>query len=97
MDNAVKFTPPGGIVVVTGSRDATQVIISVADTGVGIAPEDQAHIFERFWRADRVRAREAGTGLGLTIARQIAQQHGAGLSVESEVGAGSVFALRLPV
>ena len=97
VDNAVKFTPRGGTVIVTGSRSATDVTISVADTGAGIAPEDQLHIFERFWRADKVRAREAGgTGLGLTIARQIAEQHGADLSVESEVGGGSLFALRLP-
>ena len=97
VDNAVKFTPRGGTVIVKGSRDATHVTISVADTGAGIAPDDQRHIFERFWRADKVRAREAGgTGLGLPIARQIAEQHGAGLSVESEVGGGSLFALRLP-
>ena len=97
VDNAVKFTPRGGTVVVKGGRDATHVTISVADTGAGIAPDDQRHIFERFWRADKVRAREAGgTGLGLPIARQIAEQHGAGLSVESEVGGGSLFALRLP-
>ena len=97
VDNAVKFTPRGGTVVVKGSRDETHVTISVADTGAGIALDDQPHIFERFWRADKVRAREAGgTGLGLPIARQIAEQHGAGLSVESEVGVGSSFALRLP-
>lgn len=97
VDNAVKFTPRGGTVIVKGSRDATHVTVSVADTGAGIAPDDQRHIFERFWRADKVRAREAGgTGLGLPIARQIAEQHGAGLSVESEVGGGSLFALRLP-
>jgi len=96
VDNAVKFTPCGGTVVVKGSRDATHVTISVADSGAGIAPDDQRHIFERFWRADKVRAREAGgTGLGLPIARQIAEQHGAGLSLESEVGGGSVCALRL--
>jgi heavy metal sensor kinase len=97
VDNAVKFTPRGGTVILKGSRDATHVTISVADTGAGIAPDDQRHIFERFWRADKVRAREAGgTGLGLPIARQIAEQHGAGLSVKSEVGGGSLFALRLP-
>jgi heavy metal sensor kinase len=97
VDNAVKFTPRGGTVILKASRDASHVTISVADTGAGIAPDDQRHIFERFWRADRVRAREScGTGLGLPIARQIAERHGAGLSVESEVGGGSLFALRLP-
>jgi len=97
VDNAVKFTPRGGAVIVAGGRDATHVTLSVADTGAGIASDDQRHIFERFWRADKVRGREAGgTGLGLPIARQIAEQHGAGLSVESEVGGGSLFAVRLP-
>jgi heavy metal sensor kinase len=98
VDNAVKFTPRRGTVTVKGSRDATHVTISVADTGAGIAPEDQQHIFERFWRADKVRARDAsGAGLGLPIARQIADQHVADLSVESAVGVGSLFTLRLPV
>ncbi len=97
VDNAVKFTPRGGTVIVRGGRDATHVTISVADTGAGIAPDDQPHIFERFWRADKVRAREAGgTGLGLPIARQIAEQHGASLSVESKIDRGSLFVLRLP-
>jgi signal transduction histidine kinase len=96
-DNAVKFTPRGGTVILEGSRDATHVTLSVADTGAGIAPEDQPHVFERFWRADKVRGREAGgTGLGLPIARQIAEQHGASLGLESEVGRGSVFSVRLP-
>ena len=98
VDNAVKFTPPGGTVTLEGRRDAAHVILAVADTGVGIAAEDRSHIFERFWRADQVRSREArGTGLGLPIARQIAEQHGASLTVESEVGAGSVLELRLPL
>ena len=69
----------------------------MVDTGVGISPEDQPHVFERFWRADKVRSREAGgTGLGLAIAKQIADQHGAGLGVQSEVGRGSIFTVRLP-
>lgn len=97
VDNAIKFTPRGGAVTVTGAMDTTHVILTVADTGVGIAPDDQSHIFERFWRADRVRARDAGgTGLGLPIAKQIADRHGAALTVTSELAAGSVFTLRLP-
>jgi signal transduction histidine kinase len=64
---------------------------------VGIAADDLAHIFERFWRADKVRSREAsGVGLGLPIARQIAEQHDARLDVRSEPGRGSVFIVRLP-
>ncbi len=97
VDNAVKFTPAEGCVTVSGRSEAADVTISVADTGIGISPEDLPHVFERFWRADKVRSRETGgTGLGLTIARQIAQQHGAHLGVESEIGRGSVFTVRLP-
>ena len=78
VDNALKYTPSGGSVTIAGSSDATQIAISVADTGAGISPEDLPHVFERFWRADKVRSREAGgTGLGLTIAKQIADLHGA--------------------
>ncbi len=97
IDNAIKFTPPDGRVTVAASTDATSVTIAVADTGMGIGPEDLPHIFERFWRADKVRSREAGgTGLGLPIARQIAEQHGARLDVHSHAGQGSVFTVRFP-
>jgi signal transduction histidine kinase len=78
-------------------REAADVSISVADTGTGISPEDLPHVFERFWRADKVRSREAGgTGLGLTIASQIAELHGARLDVQSEIGRGSIFSIRIP-
>ena len=97
MDNAVKFTPVGGMITLSAGRDGSAVAISVADTGVGIAADDLPHIFERFWRADKVRSREvSGAGLGLPIARQIAEQHSASLDVQSEPGCGSVFTVRLP-
>lgn len=97
IDNALKYTPAGGHVTIAGKADESHVTLSVADTGVGIAPDDLPHVFERFWRADKVRSREAGgTGLGLTIAKQIADGNGAHLSVQSAVGRGSTFALRLP-
>ncbi len=97
IDNALKYTPSGGRVTIAGRVDATAVTISIADTGAGISPDDLPHVFERFWRADKVRSREAGgTGLGLTIAKQIAELHGADLGVQSEVGRGSVFSIRLP-
>jgi two-component system sensor histidine kinase BaeS len=84
-------------VTIQGGPDQADVTISVADTGPGISPEDLPHVFERFWRADKVRSRETGgTGLGLTIAKQIADLHGARLGVQSEVGRGSVFTIRLP-
>ncbi len=97
LDNAIKFTPSGGTVDVEGCKDATHVTISVRDTGVGIAGEDLPFVFERFWRADKVRSRESGgTGLGLSIARQIAEQHGGTVEVRSELGHGSQFTVRLP-
>jgi heavy metal sensor kinase len=97
IDNALKYTPPGGRVIIQGRADQADVTISVADTGPGISPEDLPHVCERFWRADKVRSREAGgTGLGLTIAKQIADLHGARLGVQSEVGHGSVFTISLP-
>jgi heavy metal sensor kinase len=98
VDNAVKFTPSGGSVSLVGRKGATDVILSVIDTGVGISPEDLPHIFERFWRADKVRSRESGgTGLGLPIAKQIVEQHGAHLGVHSEVDRGSAFTVHLPL
>jgi heavy metal sensor kinase len=98
VDNAVKYTPEGGRVTMVGGADAGAVVISVADTGCGIAADDLPHVFERFWRADKVRSREAGgTGLGLTIAKQIAEAHGGRLDAQSEVGRGSVFTVHLPL
>jgi len=97
VDNALKYTPPGGRVRLAGQREGPEITMSVSDTGPGIASEDLPHVFERFWRADKVRSRDAGgTGLGLAIAQQIAQRHGGRLGVESEPGRGSVFTLRLP-
>jgi len=97
VDNAIKYTASGGTVMLRAARDGGSVLISVADTGVGISTDDLPHIFERFWRADKVRSRDvSGAGLGLPIAKQIAEQHGALLDVRSEPGRGSLFALRLP-
>jgi two-component system, OmpR family, sensor histidine kinase BaeS len=97
VDNALKYSPAGGTVTIRGHAGATHVTIAVDDSGPGIAPEDLPHVFERFWRADKVRSREmGGTGLGLTMARQIADLHGAELEVQSDVGRGSVFTVRLP-
>lgn len=96
VDNALKYTAPGGSVTIEGHVETPEVAISVADTGQGILPSDLPHIFERFWRADKVRSRDAGgTGLGLAIAKQIAEQHEARLEVQSESGRGSVFTLHL--
>jgi len=93
--NALKFTPPGGRVVVSASEEPTGVRVDVTDTGPGIPAGDLPYIFDRFWHAQRS-AKVRGTGLGLTIARGIAEAHGSTLEVESVVGRGSTFTFRLP-
>ena len=95
LDNAVKYTPQGGSVAVTVEEHDGGVALAVSDTGVGI-PEDQLPlIFERFYRADAARAEE-GVGLGLSIARQIAEAHGGTIQASSKPGVGSTFVLLLP-
>jgi signal transduction histidine kinase len=98
LSNAVKFTPEGGRVDVRALVEDGVVRISVSDTGVGIAPEDQAKIFEAFNQVgtDDVRKHE-GTGLGLTLTRRFVELHGGEISVESAVGEGSTFSFTLPV
>jgi signal transduction histidine kinase len=92
IENALRFTPAGGEVRVALAAEAGGTRVSVSDTGSGIAPEDLPHVFERFYRADRSRARSTGgAGLGLAIARQIAELHGSRLEVESSPGQGSRF------
>lgn len=93
ISNALKFTPAGGSVVVHATRDAAGVSCAVADTGVGIPPEELPHLFERFWQARRYR--RGGAGLGLAIARGVVEAHGSALTVESEPGRGSVFSFVL--
>lgn len=98
LDNAVQYTPPGGRLEVSASREGDQVSVTVSDTGIGIPQAEQERIFERFYRVDAARSREAGgTGLGLSIARHIMEAHGGRLWVESEVGAGSRFHFSMPV
>ncbi|MFQ5611809.1 MAG: ATP-binding protein [Anaerolineae bacterium] len=93
--NAIKFTPPGGVISVTATFDADEVVVSVADTGVGIPADDLPRIFERFYKADRARS-GGGTGLGLAIAKHIVQGHGGRIWVESVEGQGSAFYFSLP-
>ena len=94
--NAIKFTPNGGRITVSAEPRGDRVVISVADTGVGIAPEDQPRIFERFYKADRARS-GGGTGLGLAIAKHIVQAHNGHIWVESQEGRGSTFYFSIPV
>ncbi|MGC9398060.1 MAG: ATP-binding protein [Anaerolineae bacterium] len=96
LHNAIKFTPAGGEVNVRVERDRDVVKVTVRDTGVGIPEEDQARIFERFYKTDRARS-SGGTGLGLAIAKHVVQAHGGQIWVESELGVGSTFAFTLPV
>jgi len=98
VDNAVKYSPSGGQCEIELSRDARQAEIAVHDNGIGISEIDLPSIFERFVRADRTRSRETpGAGLGLAIARWITEVHGGTITVESQVGVGSVFRVSLPI
>jgi heavy metal sensor kinase len=97
LDNAVKYTPTGGRCEIALSQSERQVHISVRDSGIGIAPSDLGNIFDRFYRADRARKRDnGGAGLGLAIARWIAEMHGGTIAAESQLGAGSAFHVSLP-
>jgi two-component system sensor histidine kinase BaeS len=95
--NAVRYTPAGGRVGLSAHADGDDVLIEVADTGPGIAPEHLPHLFDRFWRAEKSRSRQTGgSGLGLAIVRQLAEAHGGSAAVRSEPGQGATFTLRLP-
>ena len=98
LDNAFRYTPDPGTVHLSLSSQGESVALTLRDSGVGIAPEEQAKIFERFYRVDKSRSREqGGAGLGLSIAQWIIAQHRGSIEVEIHLGAGSVFYVRLPV
>ncbi|SMD19116.1 sensor histidine kinase [Lentzea albidocapillata] len=95
--NAVRYTPPGGEVVVKLFRWQDEAILEVTDTGTGIAPDDVPHVFDRFWRADKSRSRRTGgSGLGLAITRHLVEAHGGAVSLTSTLGEGSTFRISLP-
>ncbi|MFF1544959.1 sensor histidine kinase [Streptomyces sp. NPDC058291] len=95
--NAVRHTPPDGTVTLSARGEGGEVVLTVADTGTGIADDDLPHVFERFWRAEKSRSRRTGgSGLGLPIVRQLTDAHGGTAEAASTPGAGSVFTLRLP-
>ena len=97
LDNAVKYSPAGSVVEVRGRRDGEWVEISVRDHGIGIAESDLDRIFDRFYRVEGAKARHlGGTGLGLAIVRHVVGNHHGEVRVESELGQGSTFVLRLP-
>jgi heavy metal sensor kinase len=98
LDNAVKYTPGAGSVHLSVDERGDKAVLKVVDSGIGIALEDQARIFERFYRADKARSRElGGAGLGLAIALWIVQQHHGSIQVESSLGKGSAFTVELPL
>ncbi len=97
VDNAVRYTRPGGRVDVSVGPDDGEVVLTVADTGIGIPTRDLPRVFERFYRVDRARSRETGgTGLGLSIVKHVVENHGGRVRVESELGQGTTFEVRLP-
>lgn len=98
IDNALKYTPEGGRVLVVLRSDGDHAELVVEDTGVGIAREHQDRIFERFYRVDKARSRElGGTGLGLSIVKHVCRAHGGMVRVESSLGRGSTFRVRIPL
>jgi signal transduction histidine kinase len=97
LHNAIKFTPEGGIIrIVLKSRD-NEACCQIVDTGIGIAPEDLLHIFERFYKVDKSRDRAlGGNGLGLSLAKKIVELHGGHIIPQSTLGKGSTFTVTLP-
>jgi signal transduction histidine kinase len=97
VDNAIRYTRPGGRVDVDLTSDDGEVVLAIVDTGLGIPSRDLPRIFERFYRVDRARSRETGgTGLGLSIVKHVAENHGGRVEVTSELGQGTRFEVRLP-
>jgi signal transduction histidine kinase len=98
LHNAIKFTPEGGRINISLDASEKEAIVTISDTGVGIASEDQMHIFERFYKADKARDRSlGGNGLGLALCKRIAELHGGNITAKSQLGKGSAFSVRLPL
>jgi len=98
LDNAIRYTSPGGSISVSLTRQGNDARVTVEDTGIGIHQEHIHHIFERFYRVDKFRSRgEKGAGLGLSICQRIAELHGGKIEVQSKIGEGSIFSVILPI
>ncbi|HKX37033.1 MAG TPA: ATP-binding protein, partial [Burkholderiales bacterium] len=95
LGNAIKYSPDGGEVRVRLEARGDEALLSVSDAGIGIPPEDLERVFARFERGGNVAGRFSGTGIGLAAARQIVEQHGGTLTVESELGKGSTFTIKI--
>lgn len=96
LGNAIKYSHDGGGIALRVEEDGDEVLISIKDNGIGIPPEDLPHIFEGFYRGGDARTAAAGYGIGLAVSRQIIEAHDGTISVESELGRGSTFVIRLP-
>src|SRR4029434_6281869 len=97
LSNAIHYNKENGAIRVSTRTENASAVVTVADTGEGIAPEDLPHIFDRFYRADKSRARSEGrSGLGLAISKAVVDAHGGTLEVSSQPGAGTIFTVRLP-
>jgi two-component system phosphate regulon sensor histidine kinase PhoR len=96
LQNALNFTPSGGSVTLTAAPEDDHIVVRVQDTGIGIAPDDLPHIFERFYKADRARS-SGGTGLGLAIAKHLVERHGGRIWAESQPGQGTTVSFMLPL
>ncbi len=98
VDNAISYTPSQGHITVSLTSSGGMATIEIEDDGIGIKPEEQGRIFERFYRVDKAHSREvSGTGLGLAIVKHIAINHHGHVAVESTLGEGSVFRISLPL
>lgn len=96
LDNAIKYTPASGRIVVELTAESDFILLIVADTGIGVLPEDQPYIFSKFYRASNVVGDTVGTGLGLSIVQNIVEQHGGRIWVDSQVNQGTTFTVMLP-
>ncbi len=98
VDNAIKYTPPGGTVQIGVRPESDQAVITVSDSGVGIGSSHLERIFERFYRVDKARSRElGGTGLGLAIVKHLVGAFNGSVDVESRVGEGTTFTVKIPL
>jgi signal transduction histidine kinase len=97
LSNAARYTPAGGRIEISCLAHSDQAVIEISDTGIGIAEQDIAHVFSRFWRADAARATATGgLGIGLAVTKEIVERHRGTIGVESAWGSGTKFTIRLP-